>query len=147
MAYSRPTGNPTMKKTILMIAVTCLPVTIPAQTVSGLVQIGTNPVAGARVTLFNADTSDFREIRSAGDGSFSFSPVSGAYRLGVAFLGRQYQELNVAGGQTGIAATLAPETQPGRWDIILSSAPELLGGTNSAVLMPDGRIIYCHNTL
>ncbi|MBK7342992.1 MAG: hypothetical protein IPJ06_07780 [Saprospiraceae bacterium] len=42
-------------------------------------------------------------------------------------------------------AQLAPETEPGIWDIIMDS-PEPLGGTDLGVLMPDGTIYYCHNT-
>ena len=98
-------------KWILAVFLVILPASAQAQAVSGLILDGGNPVVGARVTLFTADTSDFREIRSAADGSFSFSPASGSYRLGAAFPGRQYLEMGVTGGQTGIAMNLAPETQ------------------------------------
>lgn len=131
----------------LAVIIGLFAVSLPAQTLSGRVQSGGRPLAGARITLFNADTSDFREVRSAADGSFSFSPAAGSFRLGAAYPGRQYLESQVAGGDTGNTLELVPENQAGRWDIILSAAPEALGGTNSAVLLPDGRIIYCHNTL
>lgn len=97
-----------------MLILPVLPALGRAQAVSGFVTNGAGPVAGARVTLFSSDTSDFREARSAADGSFSFAPATGSYRLGAASVGRQYLEMNVTGGQTGITMSLAPETQPGR---------------------------------
>gem|GEM_PF-5291684 len=41
---------------------------------------------------------------------------------------------------------LGPETEPGSWEQ-LGDPGEALGGTNSGVLLPDGRIMYCHDTL
>ncbi|MEP7171797.1 MAG: galactose oxidase-like domain-containing protein, partial [Bacteroidota bacterium] len=38
------------------------------------------------------------------------------------------------------------ERQPGIWQTIVQS-PEALGGTDLGILMPDGKIFYCHNTI
>ena len=37
------------------------------------------------------------------------------------------------------------ETNQGNWEVIIQS-PEALGGTDLGVLLPDGRIYYCHST-
>lgn len=119
----------------------------PAQTVYGKVRDPQgNSIAGARVTLFSKDTVDFRETRSGPGGEFSFPSGVLLERVGASFPGREYKEMDV-GTDLGLVFSLGPETEKGRWDIILSSAPEVLGGTNSAVLLSNGKIIYCHNTV
>src|SRR5262249_55458444 len=42
---------------------------------------------------------------------------------------------------------LAPETNPGRWSIIGDIEPEILSGTGTATLLPNGQEIFiCHNS-
>jgi len=121
-----------------------------AQSVSGTV---TDPVSaplnGVRVTLYNSDTSYFAEVRTNGTGYFTFPAVpSGTYKLNASRADLAYQRVNVV--TNGISSvnqnlTVATDTVMGNWNILLN-APEPLGGTNLGVLLPDGRIFYCHNT-
>jgi hypothetical protein len=73
----------------------------------------------------------------------------GRYRVGCAALGFDYVEVDeavaVAGAQRDFA--LQPESHPGRWDTIGDTLPETLDATDMAVLLPDGRILYCHDTI
>lgn len=43
--------------------------------------------------------------------------------------------------------SLGPDTQPGRWSTIGDTNPENLYATDSGSLLPDGRILYCHDTI
>lgn len=124
---------------------------LSAQTLTGTVTgPDSAPVAGARVTLFNADTSWFWETRTDATGQYLFEnlPGGGPYLFfGVAKPGFAYFQ-NATTGIVGTVihdAQLEPETQPGQWTTIMNS-PEPLGGTDLGVLMPDGNIYYCHNT-
>lgn len=142
-----------MRNTLLhFVALTLLTAaSLPAQTLTGTITdlIGT-PVANARVTLFNADTSWFWETRTDVSGQYLFEnlPGGGPYLLfGVAKPSFAYFQ-NATTGIIGTVihnAQLEPETEQGKWDIIMNS-PEPLGGTDLGVLMPDGSIYYCHNT-
>lgn len=104
-------------------------------------------VSGARVTI--TDTAGFfREIRSAPDGAFLFPDVpAGSYALGVSFPGLEYAEARVTIASVGVQASfsLGPETNVGRWDL-LGDPGQAFGGSDSGVLLPDGRIIFCHDT-
>lgn len=122
---------------------------LSAQTLTGTVTdpIGT-PIANARVTIFLADTSEFRETRTDANGVYLFENLDPYYFFfGVAARGFAY----FSNATTGIIGTvihdaqLVPETEEGQWDIIMQS-PEALGGTDLGALMPDGSIYYCHNT-
>ncbi len=106
-------------------------------------------MTGARVTLFNSDTTYFRETRVDVSGIYRFTNIpAGNYSLGCSFLAKEYQQVSitVAGNIFSYDFNLVPETQLGRWDIIVQS-PEPLGGTDLAILQPDGKIFYCHNTI
>lgn len=108
-----------------------------------------NAVVGARVTLFTPGLQFFRETRSDADGTFAFSFIGmGTYRLGVAAIGREYQETSVS--VTGLLATatfsVRSETNGGRWSIVGNTAPELLDGTGSGTLLPSGEVFFCHDT-
>lgn len=124
---------------------------LSAQTLVGTI---TDPagvfVQNARITLFNADTSYFRETRTNANGQYLFEnlPAGGPYLFfGVAKPGYAYFENATTGiiGTVTHDAQLALETNPGQWATIVDS-PEPLGGTDLGVLLPDGRIYYCHNT-
>jgi len=107
------------------------------------------PVPDARVTLFTPGSSAFFEVRSDASGAYAFLNVpAGAYRLGVASVGREYQEVGVqvGPGRERVDFTLAPETHPGEWQVIGSTLPHLLDATDIGALRPDGRILYCHDT-
>ncbi|MCH7761950.1 DUF1929 domain-containing protein, partial [candidate division TA06 bacterium] len=41
---------------------------------------------------------------------------------------------------------LDPETHPGEWAIIGETNPEYLDATNIGILLPDGQILWCHDT-
>lgn len=106
------------------------------------------PIVNARVTLFNSDTTVFFERRTTTTGKYNFNSVApGNYTLGVAALGKEYEEVSliVSGSISALNFTLDAESQPGSWDVIVQS-PEPLGGTNLGVLLPDGKIFYCHNS-
>ena len=108
-----------------------------------------NVVANARMTLFTPDLAFFREARSGASGDYTFADVPpGTYRLGCAAVGYDYVETEIAvpaaGGTQDLA--LGTLTQPGRWDTIGNTLPEFLDATDIALLLPDGRIFYCHDT-
>ena len=71
----------------------------------------------------------------------------GDYTLGASSRGLEYQEVPVSLARSRVERDfgLGPETQPGRWETV-GPSQEKLGGTNSAVLIPDGRILLCHDT-
>lgn len=135
---------------LLLFALTILFINIlSAQTLTGTVTdpIGA-PIADARVTIFLADTTEFRETRTDANGGYLFENLDPSYFFfGVAARGFDY----FTNATTGIVGTvihdaqLVPETEEGQWDIIMQS-PEALGGTDLGVLMPNGSIYYCHNT-
>ena len=105
-------------------------------------------VTGARMTLFTSNLSYFLELRSDAAGSYRFTSVpNGTYRLGAAARGYEYQEVavTVLGGNVTQAFVLSQETQTGRWTIIGDTYPELLDGTGSGTLLPNGEIFYCHD--
>ncbi len=134
------------------LIISLLGFTLSAQAASLSGSVTNETAAGlsnVRVTLFNNDTSAFWEVRSSVSGAFNFDNVPpGAYRLGASFPNREYKEMAATvPASSSIALALGPETEKGRWDILLDAAPDRLGGTNSAVLLPDGRVMYCHNTL
>lgn len=116
--------------------------------ISGLISDQSVPISGARVTLFNNDTTFFQEERSDNSGVFQFFNVlAGTYTIGVAKLNYAYVDSVKLVNSTvsNFNIFLSPETEKGNWDIIVQS-PEALGGTDLGVLMPDGSIYYCHNT-
>jgi Domain of unknown function (DUF1929)/Carboxypeptidase regulatory-like domain len=121
-----------------------------AQTVSGIVEDDDGPIAGARVTLFDADTTFFRETRSDGSGAFAIAGVPpGAYLLGAAAFDRDYREdvIEVAAGGAQRTLVLGPETHPGEWRTVATFKSDTFGGTDSGILLADGRLLYCHDTI
>ena len=120
-----------------------------SQDVSGIVSdnLG-SALPGVRVTLFNADTSLFWEIRTDDSGNFLMSGVpQGTYFLGAASPNFEYNEVSITVVPNGVQYnfSLEEKTQQGKWNII-GPAGEAFGGTDSGVLLPDGRIILCHDT-
>lgn len=138
-----------MKNTCFAVIGFLITLNLTAQTLTGTVtdELGA-PVANARVTIFNNDTTIFYEARTDANGVYLFTNLESLYFLfGVAKPGKAYFQ-NATTGIVGTVvhdAVLAPETEPGDWEIIMDS-PEPLGGTDLGVLMPDGSIYYCHNT-
>ncbi|HET9234386.1 MAG TPA: galactose oxidase-like domain-containing protein [Candidatus Eisenbacteria bacterium] len=123
---------------------------VTAATLSGVVRTsGALPVSGARITLFTPDLAVFLETRSRGSGDYDLNSVpAGSYRLGCAARGFDYVENEVVIAEPGstTAFNLSPESHPGAWEVIGSTAPEFLDATDIAILLPDGRILYCHDT-
>lgn len=125
---------------------------VHAATVSGIVRELAppgDPIPGARVTLFTPGLSFFQEARSNAAGEYAFPGVSlGAYRLGCAARGYGYQEPGVTVPAGGLARDFAlpPETALGSWDIIGDTGEEFLDATDIGILLPDGRVFYCHDT-
>jgi hypothetical protein len=102
------------------------------------------------MTLFTPTLSSFWETRSDGAGAYQFPAVpAGQYRLGTAAVGYDYQEfaLTVAAAPLVRDFALAPESQPGRWDIIGTTAPEFFDATDIAILTPQGKVMFCHDTM
>lgn len=118
--------------------------------VSGNVQLASTgaPLANARVTLFAPAQSSFRETRSNATGAFTASVLPGRYRAGCALQEHAYVELDldVPAGGANLLFALQPETHPGQWRVIGDTLPETLDATDIAVLLPDGRLFYCHDT-
>jgi hypothetical protein len=111
-------------------------------------EVGGAPIAGARVTLLSTDGAVFREARTDGAGRFGIAAPDGAYALGASAPSRAYVEvaIAVAGACVEEDLVLGSETERGRWDTV-GDPGERLGGTNSGVLLADGRLMYCHDTL
>lgn len=110
---------------------------------------GGTAVADTRVTLFRGDLSFFLEARSDAQGAYQVGPApAGNYRLGFAAPGLEYLETSVTltPGGNAFDAELAPETEPGLWEMIGDTLPENLDATDIGFLLPDGRIFYCHDT-
>ena len=107
------------------------------------------PVAGARVTIFTPDLTFFREVRTGPNGRYSATQLpTGFFRVGVAALGLQYEEttVNILPGDNQFMVLLDLESETGRWDVIGNTLPEFLDATDTAVLRPDGYIMFCHDT-
>ncbi len=116
---------------------------------SGRVRAGRTGIANARVTVFTGDLSYFREARTALSGRWTFGDVPpGSYRLGLAAEGYDYVErdLLVPGRSPG-TINVVPESHPGAWAIVGDTSPELFDATDIAILMADGRLFYCHDTI
>lgn len=82
-------------------------------------------------------------------GRFGFAGIAtGQYTLGASKRDFAYVErsITVGAGCTSERVVLGPETHRGSWQT-LGNPGEALGGTNSGVLLPDGRLMYCHDTL
>lgn len=109
----------------------------------------TSPIEGARITVFTDDFAVFVEVRSAADGSWAVDMLApGSYRVGASLRDLAYveAEVQIADGCTQQDFALGPETEPGRWTVIGDTAPEFFAGTPSATVLPDGRVLYCHDT-
>ena len=140
---------------ILIHSVICIFITLVcfsnvfAQDISGKVGDGSGySISGARITLFSKDTSFFAETRTDSYGNYHYSGLTkGEYEIGITSLGKEYrqQSISVAELSMTLNSKLANDTNKGSWEV-LNKAGEKLGGTNSATLLPDGRIFYCHDT-
>ncbi|MBP6679543.1 MAG: DUF1929 domain-containing protein [Saprospiraceae bacterium] len=133
---------------ILSLCIMAIPCANSQNIVSGKVQDAqlTN-IQQARITLFTSDILIFEEERTDENGVFTFADVPpGDYQIGIAKKGKEYVELSITVPLSDdLTVTLTDETNPGIWETIVQS-PEALGGTDMGVLMPDGRIYYCHST-
>jgi hypothetical protein len=116
--------------------------------ISGKITEQTQSISGARMTLFSNDTTYFLEGRSDSNGMFLFSNVpAGTYTIGVSHSKFNYNESNIIidASIQNFNFALDRETEKGKWEVIINS-PEPLGGTDLGVLIPDGKIYYCHDT-
>ena len=106
------------------------------------------PLAGARMTIEDA-AGIVLAARTDSNGQFAVDGLVGdvTYTVGASIRDRAYVARDVAASDPCATADLAlpPETEPGRWTN-LGDAGERFGGTNSAVLLPDGRVLMCHDT-
>ena len=120
-----------------------------AQEVSGTVHDGSGlPIANARVTIFSKDTAFFVETRTDSYGNFQYSDIpKGDYEIGATSMGKEYrqQSISITNLSQILKFTIVNDSNRGSWEV-LNKAGEKLGGTNSATLLPDGRILYCHDT-
>lgn len=117
--------------------------------VSGTIDDGSGAnLVDARVTLYNADTSLWMETRSGPAGNYSFSGIlQGNYTVAATTFDREYKDSLIAvnGNFSGLNFSIAADTHPGQWQIIMT-APEALGGTDMGILLPNGKTFYCHDT-
>lgn len=133
---------------ITLLVVICWLSTYGQYTITGLVNdSSSNPISGARITLFDSTLSVFIEERTDLAGLFTVNNIPpGNYSLGVEKLAKEYSEQSVTIPMSNqLNIILQSETQQGVWNTIIQ-APEALGGTNLGILMPNGRIFYCHST-
>jgi galactose oxidase-like protein/type IX secretion system substrate protein len=116
--------------------------------VAGQVTEGAVEVENARITLFNNNETLFFEERTNATGNYNFTAIpEGDYTIGATAINKSYVilPLNVSGNIQNVNFVLSDESHLGNWEIIMES-PEPLGGTNLGILLPDGKIFYCHNT-
>ncbi len=107
-------------------------------------------LANVRVTLFSPDLGAFFETRTTASGAFAWPSIPlGFYRLGVAARGFDYVEDDLVLGAGGAVRSVLvdPETHPGRFAIVGNTLPEVLDATDIAILLPDGRMFFCHDSL
>lgn len=123
-----------------------------ASTVQGRATRSADPQQGigsTRITIFTPTLSAFHETRTNSSGNFSFTDVpDGSYRIGATARNFDYVEndLTVTPSLPDQNFLLSPESHQGSWATIGQTAPEYLDATNSAILLNDGRIMYCHDT-
>ena len=121
-------------------------------TISGHVRLAAapnDPVSNARITLFTPPLTFFAETRSDASGFYSIPGIpEGAYELGCARVRFDYIEETVSIEAGGLQRDFAlePESHPGVWNIIGTTAPEFLDATDMGILLGDGQILYCHDT-
>jgi Galactose oxidase-like, Early set domain/Secretion system C-terminal sorting domain len=116
--------------------------------ISGNVTNGSNPVQWARITLFDDAVVFFAEARTDTMGNFMFSDIpQGTYKIGATALELEYIEesISISSDVDNLVFTLGAESHEGEWNVIMQS-PESLGGTDLGILLPDGKIFYCHST-
>jgi|OM-RGC.v1.000732619 hypothetical protein len=131
-----------------VILLFCFTTVLAQFRVEGVVSEGSTVVSNARVTLFNEDLSIFFETRTDETGNYEFNEIpEGNYTIGVTALERDYQTtlLSIDSNQAAINFSLGPETHVGRWEVVMES-PEPLGGTDLGILLPNGKVFYCHNS-
>lgn len=103
------------------------------------------PIGGARVTLADGAGRYVAEGRTDGAGRYQFDDLKpGSYIVGASARGREYAE---AQADSQLEMVLGPENHRGRWSVIGDTEPERPAGTPSATLLPDGRVMFCHDTL
>ncbi|QOJ15222.1 MAG: DUF1929 domain-containing protein [Planctomycetia bacterium] len=118
--------------------------------VRGTVTAGAIAVSNARVTISVPSLAYFREARTNSAGRYVVKGVPpGGYRLGVASRDYGYQEIAIQLSDSALIRdfSLAPETEPGRWDVIGNTAGEFFDASDIGILLADGRIMYCHDTI
>ncbi|MBA3464163.1 MAG: DUF1929 domain-containing protein [Deltaproteobacteria bacterium] len=107
-----------------------------------------NALANARVTI--AESTRYIGMRTDAEGRFAVSDLTGGttYTVGASSRDRAYVERQVVATEpcTNTELTLPAETERGSWEN-LGDPGEPFGGTNSAVLLPDGRVMMCHDTV
>ena len=148
----RPACGKTFGVVGVLLACWSSPQIAGGSTVSGQVRLAAppnDPVPDARLTLFTPSMTFFAETRSDALGAYSIEAVpTGTYQLGCEALRFDYVEASISlgAGAQQRDFDLDPESHPGQWDVIGSTAPEFLDATDIAVLLPDGNVFYCHDT-
>jgi len=125
-----------------------IPVVSSQFTVSGSVSDGNGFLVDARITLFNEGLSTFFEGRTNQDGEYVFNNIPGGnFTIGATALAKDYKkvETNILADLENLNFFLDEESHSGRWQVIMQS-PEALGGTDLGVLLPNGKIFYCHDS-
>lgn len=145
-ALGLPVGEPWYGTQALTVTIAPPAVT----NVNGTVRraITNQPVVAARITVSTPGLSTFAEARTDAAGNYSLPVAPGAFRIGCAAAGFDYVEdpLTVPAAGASRSFTVQPESHPGEWNVIGDTLPETLDATDIAVLLPDGRIFYCHDT-
>ncbi|MDZ4724456.1 MAG: galactose oxidase-like domain-containing protein [candidate division Zixibacteria bacterium] len=120
--------------------------------VSGMVLDSANasaPLPNVRVMIFDSLLSVFQETRTNNFGMYSLNNLP-TEQLIIGFAAPNYgykqSALTLVGQNIIVNVNLLPETEPGRWSIVGSSAPEYLDASNSGSLLPNGTILFCHDT-
>nr|MBA3847356.1 DUF1929 domain-containing protein [Planctomycetota bacterium] len=135
---------------VVFIFLILLGTRLDAAVVAGSVALpGGAAAAAVRVTLATPDLWWFGETRTDASGAYRFVAVpAGSYRLGVSRRGFAYQETTVTvADDVARSFTLANDQNRGRWSIVSDTSPDLLEGTGSGVLTPNGEMLVCHDTI
>lgn len=102
----------------------------------------------SRLTVVDATGAVVATARGDDAGRYAIAGLDvGTVTIGASARDHAYVEREVTLDETCATAdlTLGPETEEGQWTD-LGDPGEAFGGTNSAVLLPSGRILMCHDT-
>ncbi len=137
------------RRVLVAIGLAGLPALATAELAGGRVTDGVQPIQRARVLVFDLASGRAFEDRTDYAGRWAVQVPSGTWSVGASARDRAYVETSVVvpvGGSALQDFALGPETEQGSWAVVGDTFPEEFGGSNAAILLSTGKILYCHDT-